>query len=55
MFNLLYSDGFSHTDSNNKDGIAHYIFKGVTGRHFQLVSEYCIYHGKQCRPDLGLH
>ena len=25
-FNLLYSDGFSHTDKSNKDRIVHYIF-----------------------------
>ena len=28
----LYSDGFSHTDSFNKDGIGYYMFSGVTGR-----------------------
>ena len=26
VFNSLYSDGMSHTDKYNKDGIAHYIF-----------------------------
>ena len=54
MFNPLYSDGFSHTDSYNKDGIVHYIFKGSKVDIFKListsVSEYCIYHSKQCRP-----
>ena len=24
-FNPLYSDGFSHTDKSNKDGLFHYI------------------------------
>ena len=28
MFNPLFSDGFSHTDRYNKNGIVHYIFKG---------------------------
>ena len=31
IFNPLYSDGYSHTDTYNKDGIAHYTFEGFTG------------------------
>ena len=27
-FNPLYSDGFSHTDTYNKDWIVHYILRG---------------------------
>ena len=34
--NRPYSDGFSHADSCNRDGIVHYIFQGVTGRHFKI-------------------
>ena len=37
LHNSLYSDGFSHKDKYNKDGIVHYVFKGVTGRNFQII------------------
>ena len=33
----MYSDGFSHTDEYNKDGIVHYIFQWVIGRTFQII------------------
>ena len=39
-FNPLYSDGFSHTDSNNKDRIVRYISYGVTGRNFQIIMHF---------------
>ena len=45
--NPLYSDGFPHKDGYHKGGIVHYIFKGVTGRNFQIIiyssPEDCIY------------
>ena len=33
----LYSDGFSHRDVYNKNGIVPYIFQSVTGRNFQIM------------------
>ena len=40
FINPLYSDGFSHTDSNNKDGIVHYISYRVTVRNFQIIMNF---------------
>ena len=37
----LYSDGFSDTDKNNKDGIVHYIFVGVTGLQIPIMVYFC--------------
>ena len=28
VFNPMYSNGLSHTDISNKDGLVHYMFKG---------------------------
>ena len=39
VLNPLYSGGFPHTDKYNKDGIVHYIFRGVTGtcKNVQII------------------
>ena len=49
-FNPVCTDGLSHTVQCNKDdGIVHYIFLGVTGWNFLIMTHYAaFYQGLYC-------